>query len=514
MIESIVSSVNEQPQNEVEKRQLIPKIAVAYGDGIGEEIMSATLKVLKAAEAKLEYNVIEIGKKVYESGTKSGIANDAWDILRANKVFLKAPITTPQGGGYKSLNVTIRKSLGLYANVRPSQAFTPYVSSHFPTMDLVVIRENEEDLYAGIEHRQTQEVVQCLKLITRPGCEKIIRYAFEYARVNGRKKVTCMTKDNIMKHTDGLFHNVFNEVRKEYPDIESDHFIIDIGSALLAAEPDRFDVIVTLNLYGDIVSDITAQISGSVGLGGSSNIGDDFGMFEAIHGSAPDIAGKDIANPSGLLNAACMMLVHVGQPLIAEKIQNAWLKTLEDGIHTTDIYNKAFTKQKVGTKAFAEAVINRLGQLPSKFKTVRYDPNSEGIKVVLKPVKKVEKRLVGIDIFIDWSAAERNPNIIGDQLSKFAAPNFKLKMITNRGVKVYPNGLPETFKTDHWRCRFVSSETGLAVDANDVIFSETVDFEEILALQHRITEGKFDIIKTENLYEFDGKRGYSLGQGE
>jgi isocitrate dehydrogenase len=513
-MKKIISEGTYQSLNLVMNQDRKIRVAVAYGDGIGAEIMSATLRVLDAAGAALDYDVIEIGKKVYEQGLKSGISNEAWDILRKNKLFLKAPITTPQGGGYKSLNVTIRKSLGLYSNVRPCRAFTPYVSSHFPTMDLVVIRENEEDLYAGIEHQQTDEVVQCLKLVTRPGCEKIVRYAFEYARANNRKKVTCMTKDNIMKHADGLFHSVFNEVKQEYPDIESDHFIIDIGSAMLAAQPEQFDVIVTLNLYGDIISDITAQISGSVGLGGSSNIGDDFGMFEAIHGSAPDIAGRDIANPSGLLNGACMMLVHIGQAKIAEKIQNAWLKTLEDGIHTADIYNEAFTAQKVGTTAFADALIERLGQEPTRFKPTRYSEDARAIQITLKPRPKSKKELVGVDIFIDWDENDRNPDVIGNQLQEIAAPNFKLKMITNRGVKVYPNGLPETFKTDHWRCRFVSVETETITDSSNIVKTQTVDFEEIIDLQHRISTSNLDIIKTENLYEFDGKRGYSLGQGE
>ena len=191
---------------------------------------------------------------------------------------------------------------------------------------MVVIRENEEDLYAGIEHQQTNEVVQALKLISKPGSEKIIRYAFEYARVYGRKKVTCMSKDNIMKQADGLFHKIFDEVAREYPEIEHNHMIIDIGSAIIADRPHSLDVVVTENLYGDIISDIAAQVTGSVGLGGSANIGEEFAMFEAIHGSAPDIAGLDIANPSGLINAACMMLVHINQQSVAEKIKNAWLK--------------------------------------------------------------------------------------------------------------------------------------------------------------------------------------------
>ena len=290
----------------------VKRITIAKGDGIGPEIMNATLKVLNAANVNVEFDEIEVGEKVYLSGNTSGISNDAWETIRNNKIFLKAPITTPQGGGYKSLNVSIRKSLGLYSNVRPCISYDPFITTKHPVMDVVIVRENEEDLYAGIEHQQTDEVVQCLKLISRPGCEKIIRYAFEYAKANNRKKVTCFSKDNIMKQTDGLFHKVFDEIAAEYPEIENDHFIVDIGAALLADTPESFDVIVMQNLYGDILSDIAAQISGSVGLGGSSNIGEECAMFEAIHGSAPLIAGKNIANPSGLIHGAIQMLVHIG----------------------------------------------------------------------------------------------------------------------------------------------------------------------------------------------------------
>ncbi|MDO8275946.1 MAG: NADP-dependent isocitrate dehydrogenase, partial [Serpentinimonas sp.] len=276
---------------------LVP-ITVAPGDGIGPEITEATLRVLRAAGAQIAPETISVGEAQYLAGHSSGIAPESWDSLRRTRVLLKGPITTPQGGGFKSLNVTIRKTLGLYANVRPCVTYHPFVKTLHPTMDLVIVRENEEDLYAGIEHRQTDQVYQCLKLVTRPGCEKIIRYAFEYAVKNARRKVTCMTKDNIMKMTDGLFHKVFDEISKEYPQIEVEHMIIDIGAARLATRPERFDVIVTLNLYGDIISDIAAEITGSVGLAPSANIGDRIAMFEAIHGSAPDIAGKGIANPS------------------------------------------------------------------------------------------------------------------------------------------------------------------------------------------------------------------------
>lgn len=497
------------PIDKLNSTALPTRITIAGGDGVGKEIMQATLDIISATGAKLIYDKIQIGEKMYLKGHNSGISPEAWEKLRQNKAFLKGPITTPQGGGYKSLNVTIRKSLGLYANVRPCRANTPYVHSNFPEMDLVVIRENEEDLYAGIEHQQTPEVVQCLKLVSRPGCERIIRYAFEYARANGRKKVTCMTKDNIMKHTDGLFHSVFREVATEYPEIEADHYIIDIGSAHLATNPGRFDIIVTLNLYGDIISDITAQVAGSVGLGGSANIGDQVAMFEAVHGSAPDIAGQDIANPSGLIHAACMMLEHIGQPEIAARIMNALLRTLEDGIHTADIAGESYTLLQVGTQGFARAVIERLGKLPRKLKPVEVGEVSDPIRIELKPTTPINKELVGIDVFIDWDEAKRDPNVLGEQLQAVAGTDLQLKMITNRGVKVFPNGLPETFCTDHWRCRFVAQDYQ-GRDTGGV----PVAYRQILDLMERLHQTGLNFIKTENLYEMDGRRAYSLGQGE
>lgn len=478
------------------------RITVAHGDGIGPEIMDATLRIMDAAEVGLTYDTIEIGEKVYKSGHKSGISPESWEILRNNKVFLKAPITTPQGGGYKSLNVTIRKSLGLYSNVRPFRAYPPYVPSHFPAMDLVIVRENEEDLYAGIEHQQTSEVVQTLKLVSQPGSEKIIRYAFEYARAYGRKKVTCMTKDNIMKHSDGMFHKIFDQVKLEYPEIEADHWIIDIGSAVVAARPESLDVVVTLNLYGDVISDIAAEVAGSVGMAGSANIGMGHAMFEAIHGSAPDIAGKNMANPSGLLNGATMMLVQMGRADKAELIQNAWLKTLEDGIHTGDIYRAKRSAEKVGTVEFADAVIERLGQKPERLRPVSYNEDvAISVKIEELPPKK--KELVGVDVFIDWRGESRDANEIGDKLLNIASTeNLKLKLISNRGVLVYPNGMEETFKTDHWRCRFTNPE-GKILQNSDVI-----------ELLNSVSEAGFDFIKTEHLYRFDGERGYSLSQGE
>ena len=478
----------------------VTPVAVAYGDGIGPEIMDAVLRVLDAANAPLRYDVVEMGEKLYRQGYKSGITPEAWTTIRRNQILLKAPITTPQGGGYKSLNVTLRKVLNLYANVRPAKSYAPFVASRHPKMNLVIVRENEEDLYAGIEHQQTPEVVQVLKLVTRPGCERIVRYAFAYARAYGRRKVTAMTKDNIMKLTDGLFHQVFNEVAAEYPDLQADHQIIDIGAARLADAPESFDVIVTLNLYGDIISDIAAQLAGSIGLAGSANIGANAAMFEAVHGSAPDIAGRGIANPSGLLVAATQLLVHVGAASTAELIKNAWLRTLEDGIHTADFYNSNNSRVRANTEEFTDAVIARLGEEPCQLQPVRY--RAGGVQVNPSRVARGEKQLVGVDVFVDWEGAERNPNHLGQLLEAATPAPWLLKMITNRGVKVYPDGMPETFCTDHWRCRFVAvEETG-------------VTFDQVLALLHALHNAHVAVIKTEHLYTFDRRCGYSLGQGE
>jgi len=476
------------------------KITVAKGDGIGPEIMDAVLKIIVAAGAQIEIEEIEVGEKVYLAGNTSGISSESWDTIRRNKVFLKAPITTPQGGGYKSLNVTTRKFLGLYSNVRPCMSLHPFVETKHPEMDIVIIRENEEDLYGGIEHQQTDEVVQCLKLISRPGCEKIVRYAFEYAKVYGRKKVTCFTKDNIMKQTDGLFHQIFDEIAAEYPEIENEHWIIDIGAAKMADTPEIFDVIVTLNLYGDILSDIAAQIAGSVGLAGSANIGEECAMFEAIHGSAPRRAGQNLANPSGLLEGAVMMLNHIGQTEIAEKIQNAWLKTIEDGIHTYDIFKEGISKEKVGTSEFADAIIKNLGENPSVLKKVSFAKDS--VLQLPKYVKKepANKQLVGVDLFVHWNGTD--PNELAEKIQSINTENKHLTMITNRGIKVWPNGFEETFCTDHWRCRFEPNE------------GKTLYKNNIITLLAKALDAKIDVVKTENLYQFDGKAGYSLGQGQ
>lgn len=476
-------------------------ITVAHGDGIGPEIMDATLTILREAGARLAIETIDIGERVYTRGFSAGIEDSAWESLRRTKVFLKAPITTPQGGGFKSLNVTVRKALGLFANVRPCVAYFPFIKTKHPKMDVVIVRENEEDLYAGIEYRQTEDVYQTLKLISRPGSEKIVRYAFEYARRNNRKKVTCFTKDNIMKFTDGLFHKVFDEVAKEFTDIANEHWIVDIGAAKMADTPEAFDVIVLPNLYGDILSDVAAQIAGSVGLAGSSNIGDLCAMFEAIHGSAPRRAGQNLANPTGLLLAGVMMLVHIEQPDIAERVHNAWLKTIEDGIHTYDIFDASISKQKVGTREFARAVVDRLGQRPMTLKSVTYSKAPKSAPVTLAHRHhRAHKVHVGVDVFIQWekSAAE-----LGKKIEAVVPEHCELKVISNRGINVYPDGWPETFCSDHWRCRFQGrDEKGH--------FPHSL----VVELLSRLERAGLDFIKTEGLYTFDGERGYSFGQGQ
>ena len=364
-------------------------------------------------------------------------------------------------------------------------------------MDVVIVRENEEDLYAGIEYRQTPEVAESIKLISRPGSEKIIRYAFEYARSQGRKKVTCFTKDNIMKLSDGLFHQVFEEIAAEYNDIENEHWIVDIGAAKLADSPEAFDVVVLPNLYGDILSDVAAQITGSVGLGGSANIGDHGAMFEAIHGSAPRRAGQGIANPSGLILASVLMLNYLGQNEIAERIHNGWLKTMEEGIHTYDIYNEKISKQKVGTKEFANVVAKFLGEKPQTLKAVNYKQGSKLKALGSKETAHEKRTLIGTDIFLH---SKVEPMDLQKALASIEGP-LTLKLISNRGAKVWPEGHAETFCVDQFRARFTGKQKGQGI---------TPDL--IIEMQKLLIDAGFDIIKTENLYLFNEKAGFSTNE--
>lgn len=470
-------------------------IAVAHGDGIGPEIMEAALEIIKSAGAPVEIHPVEIGEKVYLRGTKTGIESTTWETIRSCKAFFKAPITTPQGGGFKSLNVTCRTTLGLYANIRPCVSYVPYINSKHPNMDVVIIRENEEDLYVGIEYRHSPQMHKALKMISDPGAEKIIRYAFEYAKAHRRNKVTCFTKDNILKISDGHFHKVFEEIATEYPDIENEHWIIDIGAAKLADAPETFDVIVTPNLYGDIISDIAAQISGSVGLVGTANIGEFGAMFEAIHGSAPRRAGQNVANPSALVLASVLMLDYLEMSDVGRTVHNAWLKTIEDGIHTYDIFQEGKSQQKVGTKEFGEAVIKRLGKKPEHLKEALKHHRVSLPKVPENTSTASTRELVGVDIFVyaPDSSQEVKEKLLSIDLKKCA-----ITMISNRGTTIYPEGQPETYCVDEYRVRIKPKE-------EEQTFKQewTANLLEIFSHQH------IDVVAIEHLYNFDDKPGYS-----
>ena len=488
---------------------MIP-IVVAYGDGIGPEIMDAVLYIIRKANVPISVQSIEIGKRKYEMGHPSGIPDEAWNKIAYSKILLKAPITTPQGGGYRSLNVTLRKRLGLYANVRPCISYSPMIESDCKNMDMVIIRENEEDIYSGVEYRTSANMYTSLKMISSQGSERICRYAFEYAKKYQRKKVTCMAKDNIMKYSDGIFRKTFDKVAKEYPEFETDYYIIDIGTARVAARPADFDIIVTENLYGDIISDVAAEVSGSVGMAGSANIGREFSMFEAIHGSAPDIADQDIANPSALLNGVIQMLVHIGMNDKAWLIQNAWLATLEQGIHTADIFTEGKSHQKVGTKDFANAVVDNMGNKPQNFPSVKYESNT-GVDYVKKiddslcyHTRDTNKLLLGVDISIDSTGYEMNQ--LSTLINKISLDNeITCIAIIAKGIVIYPVtsvmqeniSIPDTITLRFCKKDLTKSDNEVKLTSIDVL--------EIMSAIYNLD---IDIVKMDSLYSFDDQAGF------
>lgn len=328
-------------------------ITVFMGDGIGPEITDAVLKILGAAKAPLDYEVFRVGADAYEEHGAL-IPDAAFASFEKNRVLLKSPITTPVGKGFRSLNVTLREKYDLYANIRPAKSNTAVVTP-FKDVDIVTFRENTEDLYVGVEQMVDADTVHATKIITRRASARIITDAFAYARAQGRKKVTCVHKANILKMSDGLFLEVFREIAKNYPDIEAEDKIVDAVCMQLVMKPQQFDVMVMPNLYGDIVSDLTSGLIGGLGLLPSSNLGKDYAMFEAVHGSAPDIAGKNIANPTALLWSACMMLEHLGEMDVAANIRRAVDEVLNEGsCKTPDIGGTATTTE------YRDAVIARL----------------------------------------------------------------------------------------------------------------------------------------------------------
>ena len=464
------------------------EVVLIKGDGIGPEISDAVVEIFEASQVPIKWVEHQAGLNTIEKHP-TGIPAETLAAIEKYQVALKGPTTTPIGTGHKSVNVTLRTTLELFANVRPAKSL-PGVRTRFDNIDLIIVRENIEDTYSGIEHHQTACVAQGLKLITRPGSIRIAKYAFEMAKKYGRKKVVAVHKANIHKITDGLFLKCFYEVASEYPEIQSSDIIVDNACMQLVSNPERFDVMVLPNLYGDIVSDLCAGLVGGLGVAPGGNIGENSAIFESVHGSAPDIAGKGIANPTALLLSSFQMLQHLGLHKTKLRIESALIQTLKDGIKTGDLGGKSNTKE------FTKAIISNLEPvLEDEFK----DPVPLRIKSgMLKTYKEVEEYCHGVDVFVE------NPK--GLPTMPEQVDNLKLKMISNRGTKVYPGVMPKIWLVDHHRCRYV------ATDANGNYMN--IGDEEIFDLIREISSAGIKWMHIEKLQLFDGELGYSKAQGE
>jgi isocitrate dehydrogenase len=476
------------------------KLTVLPGDGIGPEVVSAALRIIAAAGVTLDSDVQVAGAQAFKRGVESGVPAETIDSIERTRLVLKGPLETPIGFGNKSANVTLRKLFETFANVRPVRELpgvkTPYAGRH---IDIVVVRENVEDLYAGIEHMQTPAVAQCLKVITRPGCEKITRFAFEYALAEGRHTIHCATKANIMKLTEGMVQHTFEDISREYPSIEARHILVDNCAHKLAMHPEQFDVILTTNMNGDILSDLTSGLTGGLGFAPSANIGSDVAMFEAVHGSAPDIAGRNVANPTALILSALMLLRHVGEGEAASAIEHAVLVTLEDGVRTGDMEG---ARPASSTTEFTDAVIANLGKKsrlakPREFKRINVPPAQKEVGHVTVASRSV----AGVDVFVE---SLDYPAQIGDALTRLAAGSgLELKVISNRGTAVWPDTGHGTSLVDAYQCRFVVSGP-VEADVTDA---------QILDLLQRISS-TYRWVHVEKLQRFDGKDAFSKAQGE
>lgn len=474
------------------------------GDGIGPEVVAAACRVVEAAGLSIEWERCDAGASVFRRGIATGVPPETMASIRRNRVALKGPLETPVGYGEKSANVTLRKLFELYGNLRPVREL-PGVRTPFSGrgIDLTVVRENIEDVYAGVEHMQSPGVGHCIKLATHKGCEKIVRLAFEIARAEGRTRVTCATKANIMKITEGMLKQAFEKAAKDYPEITADHILIDNCAHMLVRYPEQFQVIVTANMNGDILSDLTSGLVGGLGFAASANIGNDVMMFEAVHGSAPTIAGKNIANPTAMILSAVLMLRHIGEAAIADSVENAILYTLESGeAATADVDGE---KSKVGTTEFADIVIRNLGKRPERTLPARATrqlnlPRLEPSPITARPASR---RVVGADVFIEWGGTAVD---LGQSLERLAEGTaLRFKMCSNRGVVVYPvteGGSPD--RVDLTRCRFILRDGSPAADLAD---ADLFAFLQKIAAAHRWTH-------VEKLHEFDGVPGYTKAQGE
>lgn len=475
------------------------KVTILPGDGIGPEVVDAALRIIKAVGVPLEPEIHDAGAKAFQRGVESGVPKETIESVERTGVVLKGPLETPIGYGNKSANVTLRKLFETFANVRPVREL-PGVKTAYAgrNIDIVVVRENVEDLYAGIEHMETPAVAQCLKIITRPGSEKIARFAFAYAVAEGRKKIHCATKSNIMKLTEGLFQHTFEDVAREYPQIDARHILVDNCAHQLAMRPEQFDIILTTNMNGDILSDLTSGLTGGLGFAPSANIGSDVAMFEAVHGSAPDIAGKNLANPTALILSAAMMLRHIGEGNAASEIEQAVLVTLEQGVRTGDMQGD---RPPASTTEFTDAIIANLGKrselaTPREYKRINVPPAGNEVGHV-----DVETRsVVGVDVFIE---SLDHPQQLGESLAALAdGSGLSLKVISNRGTAVWPDTGHQTSLVDAFQCRFMRvNESDNAAD--------TV----ILGLLQRI-EAEYRWVHIEKLQRFNGKDAFSKAQGE
>ena len=474
-----------------------PTISAIAGDGIGPEIMAAVQRMVAALEPSIRWEACAAGASLFAKGVTTGVPEETLGSVARNRVVLKSPLETPSGHGGKSANVTLRKYFETYGNIRPAREL-PGIVTPFAVrgIDLVVVRENVEDVYTGVEHMQTPSVAQCLKLISRKGCEKIARLAFELARAEGRKTVTCVHKANIMKLTEGMLKRVFEEVARDYPEIKADHMIVDNCAHRLVIAPERFDVIVATNMNGDILSDLTAGRIGGLGLAPSANLGDDIAIFEAVHGSAPDIAGQDKANPTALALAAAMMLRHLGRFEAASSLEHALFHTIAvEGVRTGDIAGQG---PATGTGAFTDRVITNLGRRVESWATRPYKPLAMP-KTVSRPPAPKSRALVGVDVFIE---AAIEPGELGKLVSIVKVTPFRLKIIESRGAQVYPLNGAETDVLDHYRCRFVPDRPGKSMSDSDV-----------LALLGAVG-ARYSWMHVEKLQSFDDAPAFTLAAGE
>lgn len=482
------------------------KIAVAKGDGIGPEIMDAVLSIFDAAKVPLTYEVVDMGKWVFDKGYSNGMTPEAKQTIETLGILFKGPMETPKGKGVKSVNVTARKTWNTYANKRTFQTLhgvdTVFSKAGIP-IDITIVRENIEDTYGGIEHMLTNDVALSRRFITRPGSMQVIKYAFEMAMKKGSKRITCGHKANIMKLTDGLFLEVFYEIAKEYPELKADDVIVDDLCMKLVSKPDLFDVVVLTNLQGDIVSDLCAGLVGGLGFAPSANIGDHISIFEAVHGTAPDIAGKNIANPTALLLSGIGMLRHLGLMQSAGTIENALLYTLESGKHTGDFGEKGTTS--LNTTEFANAIIANFGQKPvhnpkPAMQDVSVTPTIFALEnnPMLETTDTINEFIVGVDMFIE---SNEQPNAVADKCLKHTLDLFKLVTISNRGTQVWPTGSVYTNLVNQYRCRFES--------VGDIPLTQI----DIIELYKRLT-ADFKVCSTEILNMWGDKKAYSLAQGQ